>query len=166
MGIALADGCSGGEARLNAGGPRSELTMKSLSLPVVLALLTPLSAGCASIVNGTHQTVRLTSLPEGAGVAVDDRPTNRTTPAYVRLARNSDYTLTVSMAGYMPQEVTIEHRLQAEFVVIDLLLGLVPLIIDASTGGWYELLPGRAKVTLTKTSAAPGPSAVQAPLGP
>ncbi len=80
--------------------------------PFVLAALLALASGCATVVHGPYQDVRLESNPPGATATVaaqtsergplflDDKKQKVTTPATVRLRRDNTYRVEFEMPGY------------------------------------------------------------------
>jgi hypothetical protein len=129
----------------------------------VFCLLTvsPMLAGCGVIFGGTHQVVRATSSPEGATIATRPDTAQATTPASLELARKNEYVLTFSMPGYSSQQVQVRRSVRAGIVVADIILCCLTVIVDAITGGWYQLSPDAVSVTLAKTNASmPGPETV------
>jgi len=55
----------------------------------------------------------------------------------------------------------VTHHVRAGIVVLDILVGLVPVIIDAATGAWNSLSPNMVNVTLTKTAMIDGPPTIR-----
>jgi hypothetical protein len=84
-----------------------------------------------------------------------------TTPAAVSLERKKDYTLTFTKAGYAPADVQVAHHVRGGIIVLDILFGLVPVIVDAATGAWNSLSPTMTNVTLTKTAMVDGPPTIR-----
>ena len=81
--------------------------------PLVLAAALALSSGCATIVHGPYQNVRIDSTPPGASVTISAQMSERgpafidservrkvTTPATVRLLRDNSYRIEVEKPGY------------------------------------------------------------------
>src|SRR4051794_23921811 len=89
--------------------------------------------GCATLTKGTHRTVEIQSRPPDAEVAVDGVAHGRT-PARVDVEAGQPHTIVVSAPNHEPQTVRTERTLSGGFVFIDIVLGIVPAIIDASTG--------------------------------
>jgi hypothetical protein len=76
--------------------------------------------------------------------------------------RPSSYVLTFSKEGYSPATFNIQNHSKGGIIVADVLLtGLVGVIIDAVTGGWYGLSPEAATVSLTKIALVPGPDTIR-----
>ena len=76
------------------------------ALALVLTLLAAHATGCAAIVRGSTQEVRITSEPSGIEVSVD-RVNRVTTPATVELLRRDDHLVEAELEGYRPQQVNI-----------------------------------------------------------
>lgn len=100
-----------------------------------------------------------------AGAKVISAPTTGTyaTPTIRNLKRKHDYTLTFTSEGYDTATFRITNHVQAGFVVLGILgTGLIGVVVDAATGGWYALSPTSATVALTKTTAmGPGPDTIK-----
>ena len=76
-----------------------------------------------------------------------------------------NYLLRFEQVGYETGELTVSKKLRVGILVLDLLFGGVPALIDAITGGLYELLPKIATISLTKiNAAAPGPDVLEVTL--
>ena len=80
---------------------------------IFLVITALLLAGCATIIRGTSDTILITSIPEGAKVVSDFQPKNRgssveldsfagcdATPCEIKLPRNTNALLTVSLSGH------------------------------------------------------------------
>jgi hypothetical protein len=76
------------------------------------------------------------------------------TPTALQLERKSNYTLTFSAPGYLPQKVELRRSIRGGIVVLDVLLGVVPVVVDAATGAWYRLSPDALDVCLLKVDAS------------
>ena len=74
------------------------------------------------------------------------------------LERKHSYVLTFSAEGYGSAEFQIRHEMRVGILVADVLLtGLIGVVVDAITGGWYKLEPKTAIVTLERAAANEGP---------
>src|SRR5271157_3838068 len=82
-----------------------------LPLVVMVSMLSVATAGCATIINGTTQSIAITSTPNGAKVIVDDTSTSYTTPANIELSRNRDHLLTFLLPGYEQETFTLKHSM-------------------------------------------------------
>jgi len=129
-----------------------------LSLVGVGAML---SAGCGVIFNGTHETIQVQSAPAGAKVETTPPTGTYTTPTQLSLERKYSYTLAFTKDGYSPATFSIQNHTKGGIIVLDVLLtGLIGVVIDASTGGWYGLSPESASVSMTKIAMVPGPDTI------
>jgi len=113
-----------------------------------------LLTGCGTVMHGTHQSLGISSAPQGAKVETAPITTTYTTPATLILERNHEYVLTFSREGYTPATLNIRKDIGPGTVIADILLGIVPLIIDAATGAWYGLSPESANVTLARVGGS------------
>ncbi|MCZ2846084.1 MAG: hypothetical protein O2U61_06290, partial [Candidatus Bathyarchaeota archaeon] len=57
--------------------------------------------------------------------------------------------------GYKPKSVQINNKVGAGWVVLDIVLGLVPVVIDAATGAWYSLDQKNIDAVLEKQQKKP-----------
>lgn len=111
--------------------------------------------GCGLIFGGTSETISIVSSPDEAEVEVTRSGGasgfTRTTPTDIELERKHDYIVTFEKEGYETRTAEIDHGVRAGIVVLDILGGVVPLIVDAATGAWHGLSPDRLDVTLQRT---------------
>lgn len=139
------------------------MSVRKLRMAAVVCVVaaSPSLAGCGVIFGGTRQSLRATSSPDGTTVATMPATVEYKTPTSLSLERRHEYVLTFSMPGYTEQKVQLQRSLRSGIVVLDVLSGLVGVIVDAATGGWYKLSPDTVNVTLTKTNASvPGPETI------
>lgn len=143
----------------------STLLRKGTALTLTLTSLLFLP-GCGLIFGGSSQSISLNSTPDHANVAFKRSGRTVVTPTEVSLARKNEYVLTFEKDGYKPHQEEITHHLRAGILVLDILVGLVGVIVDAATGDWYSLKPERFDVTLEKTDTAmAGPSEIHIQVG-
>lgn len=108
--------------------------------------------GCASIMNGSTQSVSFDSEPSGATVTIAGNVVGQT-PGKVELRRNTSYALLFTKEGYELSTVYLsprfDHFLEATLGNIwNLFFGFY---VDTLTGGAFELDPAKMKTILTKT---------------
>lgn len=126
------------------------------ALAIALGCATLGLAGCASIMSGTSQNVKITSLPDAATVKVERlMPTMNTvefegkTPTQVKLHRKGSFLVTVSLNGYQKAEIPVSGGGVNGWVFGNILFGgLVGVIIDASDGAASMLKPDEINVKL------------------
>lgn len=93
---------------------------------------------CATIFKGSTDDVSFSSEPSGAKVYVNGNLLG-TTPVQLELKSKSSYTIEFKKEGYETKTVLLNNSVGAGWIVLDILGGLIPIIIDAATGNWYEL---------------------------
>jgi len=113
------------------------MTRKVVAFAILFAFVASL-IGCGAILKGTKEGVHFTSDPEGATVMVNGTERG-TTPLQLRLASKETYTVTFRKEGYKDKTVVIENHTQPGWIVLDAVFGLIPVVVDAATGGWYSL---------------------------
>ncbi len=123
-------------------------------LPLVLVVL--LTVNCASIFKGSRSKIDLASQPTGAKVYIDGNYMGDT-PLKLRLASKRDYAIEFRMEGKETKTINVQNKVGAGWIVLDVLGGLVPVIIDAATGSWYEFDQRSVTVLLDKDGLAPIP---------
>jgi len=95
-------------------------------------------------------------------VSVDVNGDDYTTPTALDLERKNEYVLTFSKEGYEQARIRISKHLSGEFLILDVLFtGLVGVVVDGTTGSWYNLKPESVTVSLNKVSAGPGPDKIK-----
>ncbi|MFA6508834.1 MAG: hypothetical protein WCT14_22235 [Treponemataceae bacterium] len=120
---------------------------KVLAIVSLVALL----SGCATIVSGTKQKVKISSEPNRAQIvitAASGQEFYKGGPTEIELPRNNAYTVEITMAGYQPQKVMITKGFNAWFVG-NLLCGGIPGgVVDLLTGAMWNLEPDTINLTL------------------
>jgi hypothetical protein len=108
--------------------------MRNHSL-VLVTLGCAIQLGCATILGPKDATIAVNSIPPGAQVFVDgvDRGP---TPTKLQLDIRKSYTFVLKKAGEPDQSYYLRNYVGAGWVVLDILLFLVPLIVDAGTQEW------------------------------
>jgi hypothetical protein len=76
-----------------------------------------------------------------------------TTPFELKLKSNDQYRIEFKKDGYVTQPVTLTSSVGAGWIVLDVLAGLVPIVIDAATGSWMYLSQDNVNATLQKKEA-------------
>jgi len=125
-----------------------------LARTMLLCILCGAVTGCATIINGTTQSIAITSTPNGAKVIVDESDTSYTTPANVELSRNHDHVLTFNLASYQQETFTIKHSLSGVVAGNILAGGLIGWGVDAADGAQDKLTPETVQMTLNPIKPA------------
>lgn len=129
-------------------------------------LLTFSLTACGTIFGGSTEIIQVNSAPNGASIATVPASGSFRTPASLTLERKNSYTLVASMEGYSSAEFLIRKEMRVGIVVLDVLLtGLIGVVVDAVTGGWWNLEPDNATLVLERTDdSIDGPKTIEVTL--
>lgn len=111
---------------------------------------------CATLLNGTSQTLGLTSDPVGATVYVDGLEEG-VTPMFVKLDRKNTHIIKFELLGYENSFQVINKSISlwvwANILFIDIyeIFIFIPLAVDYFMGGMYNLTPDYINVKLHKS---------------
>jgi len=126
---------------------------------VLMSLVVLAATGCATIFNGRTQVVQFVSTPDNANVVISNRAGERihsvVTPATVPLKRSSGffnserYTAVVTKAGFKPQIITVQGKVNNWYFANLMFGGVVGmLIVDPASGAMFTLSPSTADASL------------------
>ena len=133
------------------------LLLAGLALPAA-QLLYP---GCATMLNGPTQNVRVKSQPRGARVFVDGKDVG-STPLTVKLSRWGFHRVRVELDGYEPYEVPLRKTVNGN-AAENLFFGFVPIVIDLLTGAVFELeVPPEARRQMPRLAYEQGDATLNA----
>lgn len=93
--------------------------------------------GCAAIFSSGPTVLTFQSTPAGAQVLVNGVPRG-TTPLVLELHADDEQIVTFRREGCRDVTVPLETHVQAGFVVLDILAGIIGIAVDAGTGEWKE----------------------------
>jgi len=117
--------------------------MKKLLLLVVVLFF---SSGCAAIINGATQEVRINSVPSKAEGFIEGIKIQ--TPATVVLKRNHDHEFVLTKEGFKETSAKIQSICRWEWLLLDIPLAFpFGLLIDLD-GGAYYYLPKEVVISL------------------
>jgi hypothetical protein len=143
--------------------------MKRPQLSALAVTLTLASSGCATIVQGTHEDVEIRTRPPKAQILIDGVPQGES-PTKVSMDVSASHVVVIRAPGYKEQTIRTDRMLSGGFVAIDILLALIPVIVDAATGAWYHIQPTPMNVMLTPedgdVAASPAPATAAATNAP
>ena len=109
---------------------------KTVSILVLMTFVLMLS-NCATIFKGEYRDISINSEPDDAQVYVNGEFQGRT-PLKLELRPDQSYTIEFRRAGYKIQVKQIHNNIGVGWIVLDVLMGVVPVLVDALTGAWYE----------------------------
>lgn len=113
--------------------------MNTIKLAIVCVIAFVMT-GCASIAGDNTRAVRVTSIPAGASIFVDNQQFG-VTPAVITLPSNiyGGKSVTLRKRGYQDQSMMVNSKFQP-VALFDLLLWPT-LIVDAATGSLVKIDP-------------------------
>lgn len=106
-------------------------------LALCLAVTLAITSGCATVFNETMQPVLVQSTTPGAQIVVDGMAVG-VTPSQVLIDTHRDHVIQVIGAGGRQFVCQVRTGAGVVWIVLDIVLGLLPLIVDAITGDWGE----------------------------
>jgi hypothetical protein len=120
-----------------------------------------LVAGCATVIKGDQSSIRVTSEPACAPVYVNGVPSGLT-PVTLKLPSRNNYVVQLEMPGYQYAATATYAKLGGGWLVLDILLLVIPAIVDAATGAWYYTDPEALHFALKQGESPPSGHAPQA----
>ncbi|MBN2198777.1 MAG: PEGA domain-containing protein [Candidatus Aminicenantes bacterium] len=108
---------------------------KSLNAVLIAALLLA-TWSCATLFKGTTEDVIFSSNPDPAEVWVNGAKLG-VTPCTLNLETKQRYTIEFRKEGFKTEIRNLTNHVGAGWIVLDVVAGLVPVIVDAATGAWY-----------------------------
>jgi len=126
---------------------------KTLVTALLLGAIAPCFTGCATIMDGSSQTVGISSTPSGALVTVDGR-TIGNTPLTIDLKRKDNHTVKIALDGYHPYEMTLIKKTNSWVWGNIVFGGLIGLVVDAASGSMYKLTPEQVNAELRNNGNA------------
>lgn len=112
--------------------------LRKISSISSILLVAYLFSSCATLFKGSTDTVNFSSDPSGAKVYVNGSLLG-TTPVQLELKSNKTYTIEFKKDGFETKTVVLNNSVGAGWIILDILGGIIPVVIDAATGNWYEL---------------------------
>ncbi len=97
-----------------------------------------LTSSCATVFKGNSNKVNFNSNPQGAQILVNGNYMGDT-PIRLKLESKQNYSIEFRKEGYKTKTFNITNHVGVGWIVLDVIFGLVPVIVDAATGSWYEL---------------------------
>jgi hypothetical protein len=104
-------------------------------------------SGCGALFSSQETQVSLSSTPVGADVLIDGNLVGQT-PFIHEFKNNKDHAVTFRMAGHKDQTCMLTKSVRPGIVILDVLGGLIPVVVDAATGSWYKLDKANCTVML------------------
>ncbi len=92
---------------------------------------------CAAIFKGKNETVDFSSSPTKAKVYINGQLAGET-PLQIRLDATETYNVSFKKEGYEERSIILTNSVGAGWVILDVIFGLLPVVVDAATGSWYS----------------------------
>lgn len=133
--------------------------MKKILLPLI-AIIPLLTSGCASIMSGTTDLVKVSSDPDEAKVTISNKAgevINKTqTPVTLNLKKSrgyfkgETYTVKLEKKGYQTQSFTVDSQPNGWYLAGNLVFGglIGWFAVDPVTGAMFSLTPDEINVKL------------------
>ncbi len=106
--------------------------MKNMFTLFVIAYL---GFGCATIFKGSSEKVDFTSSEAQTKVYVNGQYMGKT-PFEMKLQSKSSYNIEFRKDGFESKTVVLNNSIGAGWIVLDVIFGVIPIIVDAATGNW------------------------------
>ncbi len=120
---------------------------RSIAMVCLISFL--FMTGCATLFKGNTERVNMQASPVQADVFVNGQFMGKT-PLQLKLQSKKEYAIEFRAEGYQPRVYHISNKVGAGWVVLDVILGLVPVIVDAVTGAWCKLDQNNIDAVLLK----------------
>jgi TolB-like protein len=122
------------------------MTLDTVAVRLLVALLVAASSGCATIIKGTGRDVVFTSTPAGASIYVQGKFVGRT-PVIAKVDHGRDKVVVARMPGYEPRQATLTTHFSGHS------LWLYPFaLIDLITGAMFTVDEGSLHLDLMPTA--------------
>jgi|TARA_R110001606_G_scaffold36639_1_gene104627 hypothetical protein len=115
---------------------------------LLLTVITTLTlTSCATLFGPKSHSLSATSNPQGAEIYVDGERMG-VTPLKLELDPSKTYSIEYRKKGYRSITKIVKGKVGVKWIVLDILGGLIPVVIDAATGNWYEFEKDRINANL------------------
>ncbi|ALO15879.1 PEGA domain-containing protein [Salinivirga cyanobacteriivorans] len=124
--------------------------MKRITISLLVISISIILAGCATIVSGSKQSVKIYSTPSNAKVSINNVVVGNT-PLTKQISRKEESVLIkIELDGYETYTTSLERKFNAWFIGNIVFGGLIGIIIDPITGAIYKFEPKEINAKLTE----------------
>lgn len=116
------------------------MKFKFMNLTSLAIAAATLMTSCATIVNGTHQPIGVSTTPCNANVYIDNYYIGES-PLIVALTRKDNHFVRIELEGFEPYETVLTRKVSGWVFGNIVIGGVIGLAIDAISGGIYKLTP-------------------------
>jgi len=111
---------------------RARILLRGITICAALA-----PVGCASVLSSGPTALNFISNPDGAEVWVNGKMFGHT-PVLIELQADEQQIVTFRKGGCEDMTLPLQTHVQGGVVVLDVILGVVGVAVDAATGEWKE----------------------------
>jgi hypothetical protein len=111
--------------------------MKKVIYLSLLVFATVSFTSCATLFGPKSHSLSVNSNPEKADVYVNGERMG-STPVKLELDPQKTYSIEYRKDGYKSITKIVKGKIGVKWIVLDILGGFVPVIVDVATGNWYE----------------------------
>ncbi|MDH5409506.1 MAG: PEGA domain-containing protein [Gammaproteobacteria bacterium] len=119
------------------------------SIACLFAVVVWLLSGCVIVIKYKTDNVDVSSDHSPAKVYVNGHLMGMT-PVKLKLESEKVYHIEFKKEGFETKKFTITNHVGVGWITLDIVLGLVPVIVDPDTGAWYELNQDNINTILEK----------------
>lgn len=112
------------------------LLNQGVKLILIMSLIS--LAGCATLFKQKERVVDFNSDPQGAAIYINGNRMGNT-PLPIKLSNKKSVTVTFRKDGYEDKSYIINANASCGWVILDILGGFIPVVIDAVSENWYNL---------------------------
>ena len=105
------------------------------------------ATGCATILNDDPELIIVSTNPTAAKVFLDNNEVG-TSPLTVKMSIDQSHIIRVEKEGYETKSETIVRRIGWGWVILDIICGIIPVVVDLITSKWYELNVPRSELRI------------------
>jgi len=129
-------------------------TLRTFSFVLILFVAIPQISGCATIIRGSNQDVRVTSDPPNARVVVNGQDRGET-PTTLNLDTSRDYQIEFAKDGYASETLNVRKDFTIGWPIFGNVFswGIIGIVVDVANGSAYKLTPKQLEAALETTSA-------------
>ncbi len=119
---------------------------------VVILSVSIMASGCATVVRGTTDQVKVQTVPEGAAIRTSNGLSCPSSPCEFKVKRKEEFTIFAEKEGYKPSSLDIVSRVSGKGMAGTmgnvLVGGVIGIGVDAYSGATLSHSPNPAILTL------------------
>lgn len=125
------------------------MTAKKILLSASIILLV-FATSCATLFAPNTRAISTSSTPDGAEVFVNGFKMG-ITPIELQLKPDKGYNIEFRKEGYQSVTRVVNTKVGGGWIVLDILGGLIPVVVDAITGDWNKFDQDSVNAALVKS---------------